>query len=141
MSLQNRRFDNQINYKIDFEESIELNRVLIPPMLTQPFLENAIEHGELTKTDSYIHVHFQRSNNSLELSIEDNGIGIKRSLEKNKLSGKKHKSVAMGLTKERLELMNSSENNQSVTLTVEDLSKYGRKGTKVIFTVPYITFN
>ncbi|WP_430813367.1 tetratricopeptide repeat-containing sensor histidine kinase [Carboxylicivirga sp. RSCT41] len=141
MSLQNRRFDNKINYKIEFEDAIELSSVLVPPMLTQPFLENAIEHGELTKEDSYIHVCLKRNDDKLEFSIEDNGIGIKSSMEKNKVKGKKHASVAMSLTKERLELMNDNDKKQAVTLMVEDLSKYGRKGTRVVFRVPFMTLN
>ncbi len=141
MSIQNRRFDNKINYKIDFEEQIELNAVLVPPMLTQPFLENAIEHGHLTEEDSYIHVQLQRRDDKLEFSVEDNGIGIGNSMKKNEKTGKSHKSVAMDLTKERLNLLNNRENAEAVTLKIEDLSVYGRKGTRVVFQVPYMTLN
>lgn len=141
MSLQNRRFDNQIKYKIDFDERIELENVLVPPMLTQPFLENAIEHGQLNKEDSYIHVNLKRKDNYLEFSIEDNGIGIKNSLEAGRKKGKKHKSLAVGLTRERLNLLNTKDNGEEVTLQIEDLSQYGLTGTRVVFQVPYMTLN
>ncbi len=141
MSLQNRRFDNQINYKIEIDGAIQLENVLVPPMLTQPFLENAIEHGQLDKTDSYIHVHLKRKDDKLEFSIEDNGIGIKSSLEAAKGKSKRHKSLALGLTNERLNLLNSKENRDDVTLRIEDLSMHGSKGTRVVFQVPFMTLN
>ncbi len=141
MSLQNRRFDNQINYKIEFDEHIEQENVLVPPMLTQPFLENAIEHGQLNKEGSYIHVNLQRKDMYLEFSIEDNGIGIINSLGQGKAKNKTHKSLAVGLTRERLSLLNSNETGGEVTLQIEDLSKYGMSGTRVVFQVPYMTLN
>ncbi|WP_439183882.1 tetratricopeptide repeat-containing sensor histidine kinase [Carboxylicivirga taeanensis] len=141
MSLQNRRFDNQINYQINFDEHIELENVLVPPMLTQPFLENAIEHGQLHHEDSYIHVSLTRKQDVLEFSIEDNGIGIRNALEISRAKKRKHKSLALGLTRERLNLLNAREQREDVTLQIEDLSKYGLKGTRVVFQVPFMTLN
>ncbi|MBS2210344.1 tetratricopeptide repeat protein [Carboxylicivirga mesophila] len=141
MSLQNRRFDHQINYKIEFDEHIELENVLVPPMLTQPFLENAIEHGQLNEKNSYIHVNLRRKDDKLEFSVEDNGIGIKSSLAKGKGKKHKHKSLAVSLTHERLSLLNNKENRKDVTLKIEDLSAYGLKGTRVVFQVPFMTLN
>ncbi|TRX62366.1 tetratricopeptide repeat protein [Carboxylicivirga sp. M1479] len=141
MSIQNRRFDNSINYSIEFDENIELNSVLVPPMLTQPFIENAIEHGQLTKPDSYIHVHLAKREECLEFSIEDNGIGIHNSLEQRKEDGSTHKSMAVQLTRDRLKLLNSKEQNIPVTLKIEDMSKYGKQGTRVVFNVPFETLN
>jgi len=141
MSLQNRRFDNKINYKIEFDEHIKMEEVLVPPMLTQPFIENAIEHGRLTQDGGYIHVRLQRYEDLLEFSIEDNGIGINNAIEDGKLHDKKHKSIALGLTRERLSLLNSKDNSANVTLKIEDLSKFGGRGTRVVFHVPYMTYN
>ena len=141
MSLQNKRFENQINYSIEFDEKIKLDEVLVPPMLTQPFIENAIEHGQLTKSGSYINVSLRKNEDVLEFSIEDNGIGIKNSIKAGKGKNKKHKSVAVGLTRERLSLLNGKENSNSVSLKIEDLSMYGKQGTRVVFKVPYMTLN
>ncbi|WP_430810758.1 MULTISPECIES: tetratricopeptide repeat-containing sensor histidine kinase [unclassified Carboxylicivirga] len=141
MRLQNRRFDNRINYSIDFDEQIDLERVLVPPMLTQPFLENAIEHGQLTHSDSYIHVDLRRKDNCLEFSIEDNGIGIDRAMAANKGKHKAHKSMALEVTRERLRLLNKCSGVDAVNLVLEDLSKYGRRGTRVVFYVPYTRLN
>ncbi len=141
MSLQNRRFDNKLSYKIAFDESIQIERVIVPPMLTQPFLENAIEHGQLTGENSYIHVKMKKVHDKLEFSIEDNGIGIKNSLLEEKSKTKKHKSIALKLTQERLRLLNDKKKHQSVRFKVEDLSDYGLKGTRVVFEVPYKELN
>jgi len=54
---------------------------------------------------------------------------------------KKHKSIALGLTQERLRLLNDKEKHQQVRLKVEDLSDFGLKGTRVMFEVPYRELN
>ncbi len=141
MSLQNRRFDNKINYKINFDEQMPLEQIVVPPMLAQPFLENAIEHGQLTKEDSYIHVNLKRKNDKLEFAIEDNGIGIKNSMKQKQFIDSPHKSFALKLTKERLKLLNNKDRNGRITFRIEDLSESGMKGTRVVFQVPYMELN
>ncbi|MCU4176500.1 tetratricopeptide repeat protein [Marinilabiliaceae bacterium N1Y90] len=140
MSLQNRRFDKKINYQVEVDPEITVNKTMIPPMLTQPFLENALEHGELSLCENAtVKVKFERKDKTLVCSIEDNGVGIKAS----KASKRKslHKSVAMDLTKERIALLYGNLNKSQVEMQVDDLSDFGSKGTRITFVIPFQEMN
>lgn len=140
MRLQNRRFSNKVNYKIEIDSSLQVDRVLVPPMLVQPFVENAIEHGELSqKEGGEIKVSFARQNNNLELVIEDNGIGVLSARSKKRHSA--HKSMAMEITRERLRLLYNNASDKRFDLELEDLSASGQSGTRVKFHIPYQELN
>ncbi len=140
MSLQNRRFSHKIAYKIEMDPALQIDKVLVPPMLAQPFVENAIEHGELSEyADSTIRVSFRREADNLECVIEDNGIGVLNARSKNKRSN--HKSMAIDITRERIRLLYQSSSIKAFDLLVEDLSEHGRNGTRVKFNIPYQELN
>jgi len=140
ISLQNRRFSHKIEYRIEMDPSLQLDKVLVPPMLAQPFVENAIEHGELSEQEeSQIKVSFSRKNDNLEFMIEDNGIGLKNARAKNRRST--HKSMAMDITRERIKLLYQNSSAKALDLLVEDLSEYGSNGTRVKFHIPYQELN
>jgi tetratricopeptide (TPR) repeat protein len=142
ISLQNRRFGDTIQYQIKIDEALNNSTIMIPPMLAQPFIENSFEHGELYKKEnSEITVRFERKAKKLYYCIEDNGIGYDITKAKQSNTSKKHKSLALQITKERLKLINRSNNNGKVHLKVEDRSKYGEEGTRVEFTIPLIEKN
>lgn len=129
------RFD----YKITVDENIEKDYVKIPPMILQPFIENAIKHG--LKYDNnkrgLIEVSFVERNHVLECVVKDNGIGRKKSEEYNKASKETyHKSTAMIVTRERLEMLNENENLEALQI-VDLYDKSGEPaGTMVIVRIP-----
>ncbi len=140
MSLQNRRFDKKIGFEFEFEEQLKIDRVLVPPMMAQPFVENAIEHGCLSNlSDGYVKVRYGKEKDYLTIAIEDNGIGIKQSKAKSKLL--KHKSLAMDLTKERIKLLHENRGKSNSELEIQDLSDYDLKGTRIAFRIPYMELN
>jgi len=144
INLQNRRFGDRISYDIIIDEGLDASRVLIPPMLGQPFIENSFEHGDLCKKDNgKITVKFKRVGKKLSYCIEDNGVGINsKKLSDNKfVNSKKHKSLALKITRERLGLMNNGNLKNKVSLMLEDREKYGEDGTRVEFTIPLIMQN
>ena len=107
LSIQKLRFGERFDYEIDADNIYSLNDVVIPPMITQPFVENAIEHGRLhLRTDGFIKIRFYQEDNMLYISVTDNGVGRKSSEENNK--GKEHKSMAMKITKERIDNLNKN---------------------------------
>lgn len=114
------RFDYQINVDLNLEADF----IQIPPMLLQPFVENAIKHGFKQKDASnennqrgLIIVDFKEKGNILECSVTDNGIGREKSNELNQLSKETyHKSTALLVTQERLDLLNEKENFQSLEM-------------------------
>ncbi|MCU4164402.1 tetratricopeptide repeat-containing sensor histidine kinase [Carboxylicivirga caseinilyticus] len=140
MSLQNRRFENKINFSLQIDEQLQIEKVMVPPMLSQPFVENAIEHAGLSmKEDGFIKVTFSKDKNKLAISIEDNGIGIKMAQQKKKLIT--HKSVAMQLTKDRISLLYEHQGKKAEALEIEDLSDYDLCGTRITFRIPYMEIN
>lgn len=135
LALQNRRFDNKIDFKIEIDEELLTEEVLIPPMLAQPFIENSLVHGGLESIENAkIIVTFIKINNYIKLIIEDNGIGIEKSLREFK-KDIKHESLAILITQERLKLINSKQ-KEKVDLMITDLSKVGLRGTRVEFMIP-----
>ena len=107
MKLEHYRFRDKFNYEIDIDESINAESVLVPPMLIQPYLENAVWHG-LRYRDSvgFLKLSIMKSDGSLLVTITDNGIGRKKSTELKTENQKKHKSTGLKNIKERLEILN-----------------------------------
>jgi tetratricopeptide (TPR) repeat protein len=135
LETQKLRFEDRFEFSIEVSEEIVEEQVVIPPMITQPFIENSIEHGQLhTIEGGFIHVSFARVDNMLQILIEDNGVGRKES-ELNKKS-KDHKSMAMKITKERIDNLNKKYKTEGFLL-VEDYNVVLKTGTKVLISLPY----
>ncbi len=80
IELQQTRFKNKFEYRIDYDTSIDLKQIMIPSLLLQPFVENAINHGILPRRDSGLlsiafDIHLDR--NEMTCTVADNGIGRK----------------------------------------------------------------
>ncbi len=137
LEMQKLRFQERFNYTIHMDDSLSAEHAQIPPMITQPFIENSIEHGQLhTIEGGFIHIAFRREGNMLLITIEDNGIGRKASKEKKRSSA--HKSMAMEITAERIENLNKKFRTDGY-LQVEDYDKELQTGTKVLISLPYTT--
>lgn len=119
-------YDFQVNLEIDMEE------VLIPPMILQPFVENSIKHGFVNNKDGFITITFHKEKSFLKCNIEDNGIGFLQSQKNTKI---KHQSVALKVTRERLQSI-SSENNFSIHEIKENNVVLG---SEVQFQIPFKT--
>jgi ligand-binding sensor domain-containing protein/two-component sensor histidine kinase len=123
-------FDYQIDCQVN-PEHYEL-----PPLLIQPFAENAIIHGLAPKgKGGFLRITFKENNGVLLIAIEDNGIGRKASAEKKQSSGLSHKSAGLEVTEERLALLRG---NADTPITFEDLYDDEGKanGTRVIIKIP-----
>lgn len=134
LSLEKNRMGNNFNYSIQVSSREELSQFYIPPLLLQPFVENAIWHGLSTSDnpEKKLTIIFDTSE-CLKIIIEDNGIGRKASSEKKKL----HKSMGMNITRERLALYNHS-NDTSISLEIIDLEAENTPlGTRVTLTYSY----
>lgn len=137
LELQNLRFEDKFDFEINTNGDIDPGKFLIPPMMAQPFIENAIEHGLRHKQEKgKLYIDFKKNNDKIECIVEDDGVGrLKaRDLE----NTRKYKSMATGITQERLEIL-GKKLRQRFELHIEDLvDKSGRGiGTKVIFDIPY----
>ncbi len=130
---------DRFDYKITIDDTIEKDYVKIPPMLLQPFIENAIKHGlkYIDNKKGLIEVNFSEKNNLLECSVIDNGIGRVKAEELNKVSKETyHKSTALLVTQERLDLLKEDENIRSLEIIDLYDTTGSAIGTKVIVRIP-----
>lgn len=108
IELEKMRFDNDLEFEIKIDNDIDPVETLIPTMIVQPYVENAIHHGLMLKhANGKVSVHFSKQGEMLKISVEDNGIGRVKSLELKTTNAFKRKSLGMSVTRERLELLNS----------------------------------
>lgn len=138
LELQKLRYGDRFDYEIDGSEEFDFHEVKIPPMLIQPFIENAIEHGIKNKEEQgHIRIRYYLKKKSIIFEVEDDGIGRQRAKEIAIARGQKHKSLATTITKERIETLNR-ELRQKISINIIDLAdKEGNPaGTKVIFEIP-----
>ena len=134
LATQKMRFENRFEYTLDISDDLLFNKAMVPPMITQPFIENAIEHGQLhTVKDGHIIVQMRAEGQSLLLRIEDNGVGRQKSQKTKKI--RTHKSMAIDITKERIEIINKKYKFNG-SLVFEDLNKEEQTGTVVKLVLP-----
>ncbi len=135
LQMQELRFENIFSYKFETDKNLETEYVLIPPMLIQPFIENALEHAfSEENSENILYVRYLQSDNFLQVEVEDNGIGRQKALSSKKSD---HKSFAISVTKSRLEKLNRRK-KKKVNLEIIDLfSDNGNPaGTKIKFSIP-----
>ncbi len=139
LQMESLRFDNQFQYYIKVGEEVNQNEMEIPPMLIQPFVENAIWHGLIPKKGSgLLNIEMKRSNGVLKIVIEDNGIGRKRAEELNASMKKRGKrSMGMLITQSRMEVISELYNTHA-TVAINDLTDEDGNpaGTRVDLEIP-----
>jgi len=136
LDLEKVRFNNAFDYNIHIEKDLDITSLNIPPLIIQPFVENAIWHGLMHKDDpGLLSISIRTNNNILICEITDNGIGRKRAYEFKSKSVEIKKSMGIEITKKRLELLNGSFEPSSF-IEIHDLQdKSGiASGTKVVLT-------
>lgn len=139
MNIENIRFSNEIDFKINMDENINPENIRVPSLILQPFLENSLWHGLSSKTDDKrIELDIKKdADDYITISITDNGVGRKVSHERKLNKTLKRDSVGIEITKERL--FNFSKRfARMYDLKIEDLFDKQNKaaGTKVILNIP-----
>lgn len=131
LSLEQLRLKNIFDFTITKAISVE-DDMLVPPMLIQPLVENAIIHGILPKqVKGKIALQFEVQNNLLYVTITDDGIGIENSKKLKENQVELHKSMALSIIKERLEML---QKNNNKTAKLEYMQT--NFGTKVLLIIP-----
>ncbi len=131
LSLQSMRFEGSFDYRIEVYEWYEEDNLLIPPMLLQPFVENAILHG-LKQIDhkGHISIEIRKDLHLLHCVIEDNGRGLQPVTHQGKAS------LSTLITRERLDIL-SRQTRQPAGITVTDRKEEQQQGTRVELTIPF----
>jgi len=133
LDMERLRFKNNFTYHIHVSESIEPESIFIPPLLLQPFAENAIWHGLMHKQgNGRLEVEIDKKDSMLVCVISDNGIGREAAIALHRKSAVKEKSMGMHITKERLSLINGHL-NENEYFEINDLRDEGgnASGTSV----------
>lgn len=135
LQLEHARFKDKFDYQITIDKSLELKDFQIPPMLLQPYVENAVWHGlRYKKTKGNLSINFkQKDANKILVSITDNGIGRTKSKELKTQNQKKQQSKGMGNIKERIKILNEMYRDK-VAVVICDLNT-DKTGTKVVLTL------
>jgi len=134
LQMESLRFTNRFNYELLVEDNVDASGTEIPPMLIQPYVENAIWHGLMhKKTTGRLDILLSRKNETIQCVIEDNGIGREKSMEINAARKvKKKKSMGMSITAERIKILNELY-NMNTEVKIDDLKDTGGNslGTRV----------
>jgi LytS/YehU family sensor histidine kinase len=131
VKLEHNRFKEKFDYQIKVDESINLDQFSIPPMLLQPYIENAIWHGlRYKKEKGNLEISIlKKDTETVVISIIDDGIGRKKSQEIKTKNQLKQKSKGMSTIKNRITILNDMY-KERVAVKVSDLLE-NRTGTKV----------
>lgn len=141
LELERMRFENKFDYSITIDSSIDGDYDEIPPMLIQPYLENAILHGINPKVgNGHININIKVVNQFIKISIKDDGIGREKSKAVQSLQpAARHKSLGMKITKDRVRILNTIHQSN---LNVNIIDLYNKQkeavGTQVDIFIPYV---
>jgi anti-sigma regulatory factor (Ser/Thr protein kinase) len=141
MELEKLRSSNKFDYKISVDGSVNVEHVLIPPLLLQPYVENAILHGllPLPGNNGILEFSLARKNDEIIITIEDNGIGRKKAAELKQKKELSHHSMGLKVSQERISILNVLHKTHT-SWTFEDKYDAGGNaaGTKVTISMPII---
>jgi len=138
MEMESLRFDNKFRYEVCVAKDLDLDSVEIPPMLFQPYVENAIWHGLMHKAGvGKVSLTLSLHNNVLHCIIQDDGIGRKEAQRLKSKASLRKKSMGMSITSDRIDLINRlyDSNTKVKVIDLEDDRERG-VGTKVELDIP-----
>ncbi|GAB4031559.1 ligand-binding sensor domain-containing protein [Spirosoma jeollabukense] len=139
LELEQLRFDNKFVFSVATDPTLRLEKTSIPPMIIQPYIENAILHGIAhKKSQGSIQIRIERKSTHLECTIDDDGVGRQRAASL-KQQPSTHQSVGLRVTEDRLQLIGQRSGQSS---GVEILDKYDNNqqaiGTRVVIELPFL---
>ncbi|MCC6818018.1 MAG: histidine kinase, partial [Bacteroidia bacterium] len=142
LQLEKMRFENTLEYAIELVDIRYPEQYKIPPMLIQPYVENAVKHGLMHKTSNRkikITFSFSDIDQLLQVNIDDNGIGRKRSEEINFKKNAAHRSFSTRANKTRLDILNSDRINPISIRIIDKSDEYNNPlGTTVQINIPVL---
>ena len=139
LDMEKLRFKDSFDYRITFINSIDAGNVFVPPLLLQPFAENAIWHGLMHKEGhGHLEIELSIDKKILTCAITDNGVGRSKAAEVKSKSVEKQKSMGLQITTERLALLNKDHGEQTF-FNIQDITDNEGEpaGTRVILKMNY----
>jgi hypothetical protein len=134
LEIEGNRFGETFDYQLQVDEMVDIEEIELPPLLLQPFAENAIKHGLLESSADIkkIYIKIAALNGGCIISLEDNGIGRKAAGARKEAAGLDHKSLGMEITNERMKVFTKKYGHR-LDAFIEDIMENGAPaGTKVV---------
>jgi sugar lactone lactonase YvrE len=135
--LEAMRFENIFRYEFINRSSIDLNKLMVPPMLVQPLIENAIHHGlrNSLNRDSLVSIELTTTDNHVIFKVSDNGVGLSATI--NKKGGHLFKQQSLGLKtiEERVVAINALSRSNSASFSIREIVAENKSGTEAILTL------
>lgn len=137
LELEQLRFNNSFSFEFNIDSSIDTEFISIPPMLIQPFIENAVKHGIKGVQNGIINIGFKMENDILICTVTDNGVGRKASQINKPNSG--HHSLGLEITRERMEILEKQSGMKAGFSIIDLYDEQNNKavGTKVEVVMPF----
>lgn len=137
IDLEAMQFEGDFEYELKLSNDLDIDAVQIPGLLIQPYIENAFKHGlRHKKGQKKLSLDLSRTDNSLQIKITDNGIGLVASKQINETVNKSHQSFASNATERRIELLNNNAKDIVHVKILNNLdAEHNVAGTVVILTI------
>jgi LytS/YehU family sensor histidine kinase len=140
LNLEALRFNYHFDYKISVPKDLDISALQVPPLILQPYVENAIWHGLMHKEEKgQLDIEVSEEDDHLYFKITDNGIGREKARALASKSATKHKSMGLRITAHRIAMLQNSESLES-PVTINDLvnADGSAAGTEVVIKMPVI---
>lgn len=142
MQMEGLRFQKKFEYSIKVDEGLDTSSLVIPPMLIQPYVENAIWHGLMHKDDGTkgrVEIILSADDHKLKCVVQDNGIGRGKAEEiKAMKTGNRKRSMGMQITRDRIEMINKLYGTRTTVEITDLVDREGNSaGTRVELTIPF----
>jgi LytS/YehU family sensor histidine kinase len=140
LELEALRFDNRFEYKVTVPRDIDIEILKVPPLIIQPYAENAIWHGLMHKEEKgFLGINIRQEGNHLLFTIKDDGVGRKQSEARTTKSATKHKSMGLKITADRIANLQRTAAVVSPVVINDLVHADGTAaGTEVIIKIPII---
>jgi LytS/YehU family sensor histidine kinase len=138
VEMEAMRFEEPFEFNMSVSDSVNAEMLEIPPMILQPYVENAIWHGlSHKKTNGKLLLKVSRENGAVKFVIEDDGVGRKKAMQIKQQSRTRHKSLGMKITKDRLQATNTLYGSNAASEIIDLVDKNGKAlGTRVVVRIP-----
>jgi tetratricopeptide (TPR) repeat protein len=138
LEMEVMRFDNHFTYKIIVSPDLNTSRLKLPPLIIQPYVENAVWHGLMHKEErGELEIEVVEENRYLLIKIADNGIGREQASRIASKSATKHKSMGLLITADRIAMIQSDNGNESAVIINDLVHPDGTAaGTEVLIKIP-----
>ena len=130
LQVESKRLPDKFSYSVNVQEGLDIDNILVPPLMLQPFLENSIWHGfKFKENDGHISIDFKMESGMLLCSVDDNGSG--RATESSRSNS--HKSFGIAITENRLKILGHQKETQSKLRIID---KENPSGVRVEISLP-----